>query len=135
STEALAARLLPTDPEPVIRASVRDLQFADDRDVVLSLTGNHARAATSAHVEIDSHSPLLRGVHRRMAVERWHYRLRFVHAAAFFYELIVLAIFVEGCFAHDTAAFDAPMLLRARKRVFPSDFRDPHVVNLFARAA
>ena len=82
------------------------------------LAGDDARAATGADVQIDRHSPLLLGVERRMAVERRQLRRQFVVARDFLHELVVFAIMIERRFAHEAAAFDAPMVLRDRERIF-----------------
>ena len=52
------------------RAAVANLKLADDRNIVLALAGNDARAATGADIQIDRHPPLLRGLERRMRVKR-----------------------------------------------------------------
>src|SRR5207253_1982339 len=57
------------DPQPVHRPAMGDLQFADDRDIVLRLAGDDARAAAGAGIQIDRHSPLLRRLQRRMTVD------------------------------------------------------------------
>ena len=57
------------DPHPMHGAAVRDLKFADDRNVIFALAGNDARAATGADIQIHRHPPLLRRGHRRMGVE------------------------------------------------------------------
>ena len=67
--ERFFAREIAIDPEPVHGAAVGNLQLADDRAVVLSLTRNHARAATGADIKIDNQSPLLRRVQRGMRVK------------------------------------------------------------------
>src|SRR5207244_13506627 len=56
----LPAGVIAVDADPVHRTAVRHLQFAYDRDVVLSLAGDHTRAAPGAHIQIDIPSPLLR---------------------------------------------------------------------------
>src|SRR5215471_72982 len=48
--ELFLARVVAIDPQPVHRAPVLDLQFSDDRNVVLGLARDHARAATGANV-------------------------------------------------------------------------------------
>src|SRR5207249_2561651 len=45
------------DPNPVHLAAARNLFLADNRNVVLRLTGNHARVATHATVQVDRHPP------------------------------------------------------------------------------
>src|SRR5205085_10548373 len=67
--ERLRAREVTVDPDPVHRAAVRNLQFADDGNVVFGLTSNDTGAASGADIEIDRHSPLLRSIQRRMAVK------------------------------------------------------------------
>ena len=47
------------DADPVHLAPLRDLDLADDRDVVLALAGDHARVAPDARVEVDGHAPLV----------------------------------------------------------------------------
>ena len=67
-----------------------------------------------------------------MTVKRWHYRLRFVHPAAFLHELVVFAVTLQRRFAHDAAAFDAPMFLRRRERIFFSDLCHAHALDVLA---
>ena len=55
----LRARVVAIDSNPMHGATMADLQFADDRDVVFRLAGNDTGAATGAGVEIDRHPPLL----------------------------------------------------------------------------
>ena len=50
---------VPVDPEPLHLAPLRDLGLADDRHVVLALTGDHARVAPDACVQVDRHPPLV----------------------------------------------------------------------------
>src|SRR5207253_5157043 len=45
------------DANPVHRASTRDLFLADDRNVVLGLTSNHASVTANATVQVDRHAP------------------------------------------------------------------------------
>ena len=96
------------------RATVADLQFAHDRNVVFALAGNDTGTATSANVQIDRHAPLLWRVERRMAVKRRQIGRLFFVARDLFHEIIVRAIFLERRLAHEPAAFDAPMILRDR---------------------
>src|SRR5438270_1996056 len=67
-----------------------------------------------------------------MRVKRWQNLLRFVDAGAFLDEIVVLAITIERCLADNAAAFDARMVLRARKWIFFSDFRDLHALDVLA---
>ena len=48
--ERFRAREITVDPDPMHGAAMAGLQLAYDRDVVLGLAGDHARAATGAHV-------------------------------------------------------------------------------------
>ena len=57
------------DPQPVHRPAMGDLQFANDRDIVLRLACDDTGAATGAGIQIDRHSPLLRRLQRRMTVD------------------------------------------------------------------
>ena len=77
------------DPNPVHRPAMGDLQFADNRDVVLRLAGDDTGAATSADIEIDRHAPLLGRVERRMAVDAWQPMGQVFLTGNFFRELIV----------------------------------------------
>src|SRR5262249_3126395 len=57
------------DAQPVHDPAVRDLQLAYNGNVVLRLAGDHTRTASAANIQIDGHSPLLRGTKRRMRVD------------------------------------------------------------------
>ena len=94
-----------------------DLQFADDRDVVFSLAGNDAGAAPGADVQVHRHAPLLRRVQGRMRVERRKFFRQLFVARDLHYEILVCAVTIERRLAHQSAAFDAPMLLRDGQRV------------------
>ena len=61
--------IIAIDPQPVHRAAVGHLQFADDRNIVFALAGNDAGAAASADIQIDRHAPLLGRLQRRMSVK------------------------------------------------------------------
>ena len=128
--ERFRARVVAVDPKPMHRAAMRDLQFADDGNVVFRLTRDHARAATGADVKIDIHSPLLRCFQWRMRIERENIFDRLVRAAAFLDELVVVLVALGRRFTHNAAAFDAPMVLRASELVLLSDFRDAHVLDV-----
>jgi len=51
---------------------------------------------------------------------------RYFFAFQFLYEFVVGAITLKRGFAHQAAAFDAPMVLRNRKRIFLPDLRHLH---------
>src|SRR6202011_562749 len=82
-----------------------------------ALAGDDAGTAAGADVEIHGHAPLLLGIERRMAVNRRQLRGQFFVARDLLYELGIFAVMLERRFAHQSAAFDAPMVLRERKRV------------------
>ena len=64
----LLAGVIAIDAEPMHDAAMRHLQFSNDWDVVLGLAGEHTGVAPSADIQIDTHSPLLRRVQRRVRV-------------------------------------------------------------------
>src|SRR5438034_9555904 len=67
-----------------------------------------------------------------MRVERWQHLLRFIDASTFLDEIVVLAVAVERRFAHHAATFDAPMFLCTRERIFLSNFRHSHAVDVLS---
>src|SRR6185369_13303487 len=58
-----------------------------------------------------------------MRVERGQSCRQFVVPSYLAYKFIVPAIMLDRCFAHETAAFDAPVILRDRERVRVAHFR------------
>jgi hypothetical protein len=58
-TGAQADTLFEREKEQRLRAAARGLFRANGRDVVLGMTRRHARAASRAAVQIDSHSPFV----------------------------------------------------------------------------
>ena len=54
---------------------------------------------------------------RRMAVKRRQLLRQFVVPRDLLHEFVVFAIMLDRRFAHEAAAFDAPVILRDRKRV------------------
>ena len=111
------------------RATVADLKFADDRNVVLALAGDDARAAAGAHIQIDRHPPLLIGGQRRMRVKGWQRTRFFVIARDLLHELVILAVTIDRRFAHEPTTFDAPVILRDRERICARNFLDRHAVD------
>src|SRR4029077_478877 len=106
-----AAGVKAINPEPGHNSALRPLQLADDRDVVLGLTGDHTGTTPGTHVQIDTHSPLLRCLQRRMGVDaRWRMRQLFL-SRNFFRELIVFAVALQSRLAYKATAFDAELLL------------------------
>jgi hypothetical protein len=57
-----AALEVAVHPDPVHLAAALHLGLADDRDVVLRLAGDHARAAPGARAQVDRHAPGVRRV-------------------------------------------------------------------------
>ena len=110
-------------------AAVADLQFADDRNVVFRLAGDDAGAATGADVEIDRHAPLLRGSERRMGVKGGKVVRQFFVARDLLHELVVAAVTIDRRFAHESATFDAPVILRDRERICARTFLNCHALD------
>src|SRR5262249_23396789 len=127
------ARKVAVHPDPVHLATLRDLDLADDRHIVLALAGDHARVAPDAAVQVDRHPPLTpfivgtflpQGEMWRMLLEdaEWAGRRRF------------LVCWIRSQCGHRRLADERPALhaavvLRRRQRVLATESgeRDPAV--------
>jgi hypothetical protein len=87
------------------------MDFADDWDVVFALTGDDARVAPDARVEVDRHRPLVPGVVRLFGPERFELPAFF----GFLRERRFLLVLVERRLADQRASFHASVFLRGRE--------------------
>ena len=90
--------------------------LADDRHIVLGLTGDDAGVATGAGIEIYCHAPLFLRGQLGVGVERNILRDMTIHAHRLGKGMIFF-VALDGAFAHEIAAFHALVLLRLRNRV------------------
>jgi len=117
--------------DPVHLATAQDLELADDGNVVFRLTGDHARTATDAGVEVDDHAPcgtiglIIGRVELRIDVTRLVMLITFVVAvrrvgvdADFLDEGRIAVELIERGFADETAAFHRVVLLRDGEGIF-----------------
>ncbi|OQB90183.1 MAG: hypothetical protein BWX84_02028 [Verrucomicrobia bacterium ADurb.Bin118] len=103
--------------------SALHLVFADDGDVVLALTGDHARRTPHAGVQINGHPPLVMRLLflflQWVRIKRPHPARRLVYVQALGKPGIFLKLLQIG-FAHNRASLHGPVILGAGKRVcFP----------------
>src|SRR6266404_6554955 len=67
-----------------------------------------------------------------MAVKRRQIFCRFVNAGAFLDEIVVFPVLVELRFPHDSASFDAPVILGNRERILFANFRNPDALDVLS---
>ena len=68
----------------------------------------------------------------RMHVKCRQHRRKFVVTGNLFSELVIRAVSIERCLAHQAAAFDAPVFLRDRERIFPRGFLDLDALDVLS---
>ena len=116
------------DANPVHRAPARDLFLADNRNVVLGLTSNHARVAADATVQVDRHAPRVAvalilvieiGIEREFAV------LFGLLCALFTQRVFLFQEFIDRSFAQDVAIQHVELKLRRRDGVALIRFARP----------
>src|SRR5690606_10128591 len=119
--------------KPVHFTTAQDLLLAHGGNVVFGLTGDHARVATRAAVQVDDHAPL----HALGEVVRAAHGLV---PQAFLGRMLVPGVLgceVFGAFeilfqisrAHDGTPHQGPVVLRAGERVQAVDLFDPDVLR------
>src|SRR4051794_5325670 len=96
--------------------ATNDTLFADDRNVIFSLTGYDTGVAADTGVEVNRHTPGVAWIRvfgiKGCSILATGYRL--VRCLG---EIRILGIFGQGCFPDELASFERKMLLSNRKRV------------------
>ncbi len=91
-----------------------------------------AYAATGTNVHVHRHAPLLRRSHRRMRVKRREDRRKLLVAGDLLGKVVILAVAIERRLADEAAAFDAPVFLRNRERIFSGDLLNLDAFNVLS---
>ena len=120
-----AAREIAVDANPMHLAIARHLVLADNRNVILALTGHHARGAANTGAQVDRHSPLVQALCleliQRVRIQRTdHRRFLQVHRSG---ETRVLLVLAQVRLANDRASFHRAVVLRAGKLMRLADGR------------
>ena len=132
------AREIAVRANPVHLTAIDDLLLANDRNIILRLTGDHACRTTGADVKIHHHAPLMNVIERRMRVERDVRRDMGIHAHRL-REMGIGLVFLQLRLTRQVSAapFERPMLLRERQFVILAsdpDFRTKGKIRFRTRA-